>query len=51
MPCYTDSKAFCKSTEIPQSIFPSSRYFLMSSIRLIRACVVEYFCLIPNRKE
>ena len=46
----TVSKAFCKSTKIPQPIFQSTRFFPMSSVRLITACAVEYFCQKPNCK-
>ena len=33
-----------RSIKIPQAIFPSSKFFLIISVRLIKACVVEYFC-------
>ena len=34
--CSTVSKAFHKSTEVQQSIFPLSNFFMLSSVRLIK---------------
>ena len=34
--CLGVSKAFCKSTKIPQSTLPLSKFSLISSVRLIK---------------
>ena len=43
-------KNFCKPTKMPQAKFPSSKYFLMFSVRLIKASAVKCFGLQPNCK-
>ena len=35
---------------MPQGNFPSSKYFLMVSVGLIKTCPVEWFCLKTNCK-
>ena len=47
MSCSTVSKAFCKSTKIPQPIFSLPKFFLIALVRLIRAWKVEYCFLRP----
>ena len=38
------------STKMSQANFPSSKYFLMVSARLIKECAVEQFYLKPKCK-
>ena len=46
--CSASSKAFCKSKKIPQPMLPLSNFFLISSVRLIKAWKVKCCCLKPN---
>ena len=46
--CSTVSKTFGKLTKTLQPIFSLSRFFLTSSVRLIKAWKAEYCCLKPN---
>ena len=46
--CSTVPKGFCKSTKIPQPIFPLSKFVVISSVRLIKAWNMEHCCLKPN---
>ena len=46
--CSTVSKAFYKSTKISHPKFPFSKFFVISSVRLIKTWIVKHCCLILN---
>ena len=45
------SKAFWRSTKIPHAKLPSSRAFIITSVRFNRAYEAEKFCRKPNWRE